>query len=104
MKYQPITEERSVSPNAIIDALAEGGVRYVLGMPGGLTGPPRRALYQHPVTGAIQVREESIGASDGGGDGPADRSASSGHGAGRVDHRQRRTGIHGGPPRQLAGG
>ncbi len=61
MKYQPITEERSVS-HAIIDALAEGGVRYVLGMPGGLTGPLWRALYQHPVIRAIQVREESIGA------------------------------------------
>ena len=35
MKFLPITEERHVS-DAIITALAEGGVRYVLGMPGGL--------------------------------------------------------------------
>ena len=61
MKYLPITEERYAS-DAVITALAEGGVRYVLGMPGGLTGPLWRAMYRHPVIRAIQVREESIGA------------------------------------------
>ena len=61
MKYLPIAEERPVS-EAIITALAEGGVRYVLGMPGGLTGPLWRALHGHPIVRAIQVREESIGA------------------------------------------
>ena len=61
MKFLPIAEERPVS-EAIITALAEGGVRYVLGMPGGLTGPLWRALYHHPIIRAIQVREESIGA------------------------------------------
>src|SRR3984885_2456323 len=61
MKYLPITEERQAS-EAIIAALAEGGVRYVLGMPGGLTGPLWRSLYNHPLIRAIQVREESIGA------------------------------------------
>jgi acetolactate synthase-1/2/3 large subunit len=60
MKFQPITEERPVA-EAIITALAEGGVRYVLGMPGGLTGPLWRALHGHPIIRAIQVREESIG-------------------------------------------
>jgi acetolactate synthase-1/2/3 large subunit len=61
MKFLPIAEERPVS-EAIITALAEGGVRYVLGMPGGLTGPLWRSLHNHPVIRAIQVREESIGA------------------------------------------
>ncbi len=61
MKYLPITEERYAS-DAVITALAEGGVRYVLGMPGGLTGPLWRSMYRHPVIRAIQVREESIGA------------------------------------------
>ncbi len=61
MKFQPIAEERPVS-EAIITALAEGGVRYVLGMPGGLTGPLWRSLHNHPIIRAIQVREESIGA------------------------------------------
>ena len=60
MKFQPIAEERPVS-EAIITALAEGGVRYVLGMPGGLTGPLWRSLHGHPIIRAIQVREESIG-------------------------------------------
>ena len=60
MKFQPIAEERPVA-EAIITALAEGGVRYVLGMPGGLTGPLWRALHGHPIIRAIQVREESIG-------------------------------------------
>jgi acetolactate synthase-1/2/3 large subunit len=60
MKFQPIAEERPVS-EAIITALAEGGVRFVLGMPGGLTGPLWRALHGHPIIRAIQVREESIG-------------------------------------------
>ncbi len=61
MKFLPIAEERPVS-DAIITALAEGGVRYVLGMPGGLTGPLWRSLHRHPIVRAVQVREESIGA------------------------------------------
>jgi acetolactate synthase I/II/III large subunit len=61
VKYAPIRDERYVS-DAVVDALAQGGVRYVLGMPGGLTGSLWRSLYQHPVIRAIQVREESIGA------------------------------------------
>jgi acetolactate synthase-1/2/3 large subunit len=61
MKYLPITEERDAA-QAVITALAEGGVKYVFGMPGGLTGALWRALYQHPAVRAVQVREESIGA------------------------------------------
>jgi acetolactate synthase I/II/III large subunit len=47
--------------DAIIEALAQGGVRFVLGMPGGLTGSLWRALHGHPTIRAIQVREEAIG-------------------------------------------
>jgi acetolactate synthase I/II/III large subunit len=47
-------------PDAIVQALTEGGVRFVLGMPGGLTGSIWRALYQHPQIRAVQCREESI--------------------------------------------
>lgn len=54
------SEEREVA-DAIIEALAQGGVRYVLGMPGGLTGSLWRALHDHPTIRAIQVREEAIG-------------------------------------------
>jgi acetolactate synthase-1/2/3 large subunit len=61
MKYLPMMEERD-TPQAVITALAEGGVKYVLGMPGGLTGPLWRALHKHPAVRAVQVREESIGA------------------------------------------
>jgi acetolactate synthase-1/2/3 large subunit len=53
-------EERQVA-DAIIEALAQGGVRYVLGMPGGLTGSLWRALHDHPTIRAVQVREEAIG-------------------------------------------
>src|SRR5688572_24799603 len=60
MAHAPITQERSV-PEAIFDALAEGGVRYVLGLSGGLTGRLWRALYKHPVIRAVVVREESVG-------------------------------------------
>ncbi|MHB2027862.1 MAG: thiamine pyrophosphate-binding protein, partial [Acidimicrobiales bacterium] len=60
MKYTPITEERYGS-DAIIEALAQGGIEFVLGMPGGLTGSLWRSLHNHPTIRAIQVREESIG-------------------------------------------
>ena len=53
-------EERGVA-DAIIEALAQGGVRFVLGMPGGLTGSLWRALHGHATIRAIQVREEAIG-------------------------------------------
>jgi acetolactate synthase I/II/III large subunit len=60
MTWQPLREERSV-PEAIIESLAEGGVRFVLGMPGGYTGPLWKAMHDHPLVRAVQVREESIG-------------------------------------------
>ncbi|MBW8825791.1 MAG: thiamine pyrophosphate-binding protein [Acidobacteria bacterium] len=60
MVHARITRQRSV-PEAIFDALAEGGVRYVLGLSGGLTGRLWKALYEHPTIQAIQVREESVG-------------------------------------------
>ena len=41
--------------------LAEAGVEFVLGMPGGYTGPIFSALHGHPTIRTIQVREESIG-------------------------------------------
>ena len=61
MRYRPISESRK-TPDAIVAALAEGGVRYVFGMPGGLTLRLWRALHNHPSIRAIQVHEESIGA------------------------------------------
>ena len=60
MAHLPIAEERT-APEAILDALEQGGVRYVLGLSGGLTGRLWRALYQHPTIRAVQVREESVG-------------------------------------------
>ena len=54
-------QEESPVAEAIIEALAQGGVRFVLGMPGGLTGSLWRALHGHPSIRAIQVREEAIG-------------------------------------------
>ena len=62
MTTQPLQEERRVA-DAIVDVLAEAGVRYVLGMPGGYTGPIFSGLHDHPSIRTIQVREESIGAS-----------------------------------------
>lgn len=46
---------------AIVWALAEAGVEYVLGMPGGYTGNIFAALFEHPTIRVVQVREESIG-------------------------------------------
>src|SRR5215203_1588673 len=60
MTTSPLQEERRVA-DAIVGVLAEAGVEYVLGMPGGYTGPIFSALHQHPTIRTIQVREESIG-------------------------------------------
>jgi len=46
---------------AIVAALADAGVEYVLGIPGGLTGPIWAALHGHPTITAVLVREESLG-------------------------------------------
>jgi acetolactate synthase-1/2/3 large subunit len=52
---------KSRAAHAIVAALEQGGVRFVVGMPGGLTAFIWRALYEHPTIRALQVREESIG-------------------------------------------
>ncbi|GAB3200740.1 acetolactate synthase large subunit [Nocardioides hungaricus] len=48
--------------SAIVDALVEGGVDTVLGMPGGMTLKLWNAVAEHPGIRAVVVREESIGA------------------------------------------
>jgi len=61
MTTSPLQEERRVA-DAIVDVLAEAGVEYVLGMPGGYTGPIFSGLHGHRTIRTIQVRDESIGA------------------------------------------
>src|ERR1700722_17036844 len=61
MTTSALQEERRVA-DAIVDVLAEAGVGFVLGMPGGYTGSIFSALHGHPTIRTIQVREESIGA------------------------------------------
>jgi acetolactate synthase-1/2/3 large subunit len=61
MTTSPLQEERRVS-DAIVSVLAEAGVGFVLGMPGGYTGPIFSSLHGHPTIRTVQVREESIGA------------------------------------------
>lgn len=60
MKYASLARDCFVS-DAIINVLDEAGVQFVLGMPGGNTGPLWQALHKHSRIRAIQVREESIG-------------------------------------------
>ncbi|MCU1502478.1 MAG: hypothetical protein JWM12_1832 [Ilumatobacteraceae bacterium] len=60
MTTSSLQEERRVA-DAIVDVLAEAGVEFVLGMPGGYTGSIFSALHEHPTIRTIQVREESIG-------------------------------------------
>ena len=60
MPAKPIPSSMSV-PDAIVWALAEGGVPFVLGMPGGDTGGIFSSLHEHPTIRVVQVREESIG-------------------------------------------
>jgi acetolactate synthase-1/2/3 large subunit len=60
MTTPTVADERDVT-EAIVAVLAEAGVEYVLGMPGGNTGVIFSALYDHPTIRTIQVREESIG-------------------------------------------
>jgi len=62
MPVEALAGDRDVC-DALIDVLADAGVEYVLGMPGGLTGPLFEALHGHPSIRTIQVREESIGSS-----------------------------------------
>ncbi len=60
MRILPVAGERT-TVDAVIDALTGAGVRFVVGMPGGLTLPLWSALHQHPTIRAVQVREESLG-------------------------------------------
>jgi acetolactate synthase-1/2/3 large subunit len=60
MTTSSLQEERRVA-EAIVDVLAEAGVGFVLGMPGGYVGSIFSALHGHPTIRTIQVREESIG-------------------------------------------
>lgn len=46
---------------AIVAVLADAGVRYVVGIPGGYTGDLFTAMHMHPDLRVVQVREESIG-------------------------------------------
>src|SRR5881394_98479 len=60
MTTEPISGEGYVT-SAIVDALADAGIEFVLGMPGGYTGNIFSALHEHPTIRVVQVREESIG-------------------------------------------
>jgi acetolactate synthase I/II/III large subunit len=61
MRIHPIrTERRTV--DAILEALEDAGVRFVVGMPGGLTMALWSALENHPSIRPVQVREESLAA------------------------------------------
>src|SRR3954452_15396132 len=60
MTTPAIEGERRVA-DAIVQVLDEAGVEFVLGMPGGYTGPLFSSLHEHPRIRTIQVREESIG-------------------------------------------
>jgi len=57
---KPLQKELPVG-EGIVWALSEGGVQYVLTLPGGYTGPILEALHDHPTIRTLQVREESIG-------------------------------------------
>jgi len=58
---QPLLGAETRVADAIVAALADAGVEFVLGIPGGITGPIWRALHEHPTIRAVLVREESLG-------------------------------------------
>jgi len=58
--FDPSVTERRVT-TAIVEVLAEAGVQFVFGMPGGYTQGIFSALFEHPTIRTVQVREESIG-------------------------------------------
>ncbi|MGB6058544.1 MAG: thiamine pyrophosphate-binding protein [Microthrixaceae bacterium] len=60
MTSAPITSETPVG-EAIVAALDQAGVEFVLAMPGGYMRPVLIALHNHPRIRVILVREESIG-------------------------------------------
>lgn len=55
-----LTEAVDVA-DAIVGVLAEAGIEYVLGIPGGYTGDLFAALHAHDTIRVVQVREESLG-------------------------------------------
>lgn len=60
MVERSIERETRVA-DAIVGVLADAGIEWVVGIPGGHTGTLFQSLYQHPSIGTVLVREESIG-------------------------------------------
>src|SRR5690242_7112513 len=58
---QPLLDAEVDVAEAIVAAMADAGIEFVVGIPGGLTGPIWRALYDHPTIRTLLVREESLG-------------------------------------------
>jgi acetolactate synthase-1/2/3 large subunit len=58
---QPLVADEIDVADAIVAAMADAGIELVLGIPGGLTGPIWRALYQHPTIRTVLVRQEALG-------------------------------------------
>ena len=58
---QPLLDHDVDVAEAIVAAMADAGIELVVGIPGGLTGPIWRALYEHPTIRTVLVREESLG-------------------------------------------
>jgi acetolactate synthase-1/2/3 large subunit len=61
VRIDPITTERR-TVDAVLEALEDAGVRFIVGMPGGLTMALWSALHDHPTIRPVQLREESLGA------------------------------------------
>ena len=58
---QPLFDSEVDIADAIVATMADVGIEFVLGIPGGLTGPIWKALYDHPTIRTVLVREESLG-------------------------------------------
>jgi acetolactate synthase-1/2/3 large subunit len=58
---EPLIEDEVRVSAAIVAAMADAGIEFVVGIPGGLTGPIWRSLYEHPTIRTVLVREESLG-------------------------------------------
>jgi acetolactate synthase-1/2/3 large subunit len=58
---EPLLEGEMRVADAIVAAMADAGIEYVLGIPGGLTGPIWRSLHEHATIRPVLVREESLG-------------------------------------------
>ena len=64
-KYaEPLLEGEVRVSDAIVAAMADAGIEYVLGIPGGLTGTIWRSLHEHPTIRPVLVREESLGVAE----------------------------------------